>query len=366
MKQLNRILLQMRLLFTGLLGLVCYTPGFAQSPPMEIKLKDYHPESVFRVPETQIGKAKYPLIDLHSHDNSSTNAEIDQWVKIMDQAGVAKSVILSYSTGKAFDSIIAKYARYPERFNVWCGFDYTGYDKPGWPEHAIKELERCHKMGAKGVGELGDKGEGLFYSKPTPAYGMHVDDPRMKPLLQKCAELHMPVSVHVSDPIWMYEPMDSTNDGLMNAYTWRIDMAKKGKLNHEQLVNTLKNAVAQNPKTTFIACHLANCVYDLHILEKMFDQFPNLFADIAARYAETATIPGNVRAFSEKYQNRLVYGTDMGHDLDMYKSTFRVLETGDEHFYQDYSYHWPLYGLQLSDAVLKKIYRDNALRIMGQ
>ncbi|MEO9004141.1 MAG: amidohydrolase family protein [Ginsengibacter sp.] len=338
--------------------------SLGQTLPPEIKLKDYRPQSIFKIPETQIEKARYPLIDLHSHDRSSTKKDIDEWIKTMNKAGVAKSIILTYTTGAAFDSIAAKYASYPDRFVLFCGFDYTGYNNPGWPEHALKELERCHKMGAKGVGELGDKGKGLFYSKPTPAYGMHLDDPRMKPLLKKCAELHMPISVHVSDPIWMYEPMDSTNDGLMNAYEWKIDETKNGILNHEQLVNTLKNAVKENPKTTFIACHLANCVYDLNILGAMLDQYPNLFADIAARYEETATIPRFIKAFYEKYQDRLVYGTDMGHRLNMYRSTFRVLESADEHFYQEHSYHWPLYGLVLSDTVLKKIYRDNALKVL--
>lgn len=358
-------LLQMHRIIFSFFGLA-FSSFFAlgQTPPPEIKLKDYRPQSIFKIPETQIGKARYPLIDLHSHDRSSTKADIDEWVKTMDKAGVAKSVILTYTTGAAFDSIVAKYARYPGRFVLWCGFDYTGYNDPGWPEHALKELERCHKMGAKGVGELGDKGKGLFYSKPTPAYGMHLDDPRMKPLLKKCAELQMPISVHVSDPMWMYEPMDSSNDGLMNAYDWKIDVTENGILNHEQLVNSLKNAVKENPKTTFIACHLANCIYDLSILGAMLDQYPNLFADIAARYEETATIPRFIKAFYGKYQDRLVYGTDMGHSLNMYKSTFRILESADEHFYQDHSYHWPLYGLALSDTVLKKIYRDNALKIL--
>lgn len=358
------ILHQMRHVIFGFFGLALSSLAVAQTSPTEIKLKDYHPRSIFKIPETQIEKARYPVIDMHSHDYSKTAKEVDQRVKNMDAAGIKKTIILSYTTGAAFDSVVARYSRYPDRFDIWCGFDYTGYNKPGWPERAVKELERCHRMGAKGVGELGDKGEGLFYSQPTPAYGMHIDDPRMKPLLEKCAELHMPVSVHVADPMWMYQPMDSTNDGLMNAYEWRIDLTKKGILNHEQLIHTLKNAVEENPKTTFIACHLANCEYDLSILGTMFDIFPNLYADIGARFDEIATIPKYVHAFCEKYQNRLVYGTDMGYDLSMYRNTFRVLETADEHFYLYYGYHWPLYGLALSDAVLKKIYRDNALKII--
>jgi uncharacterized protein len=334
--------------------------------PTELLLKNYRPKSIFKIPVTSIQKAKFPVIDMHSHDNLSTKADIEEWIKTMDSAGIEKSIILTYSTGAAFDSIIAKYSDHPDRFSVWCGFDYTGYNEPGWPERAVKELIRCHKMGAKGVGELGDKGLGLFYSKPTAAWGMHIDDSRMKPLLEKCAALQMPVSVHVADPMWMYEPMDSTNDGLMNAYTWKIDLTKKGILNHQQLVETLENAVQQNPKTTFVACHLANCVYDLEIIGKMLDKYPNLYADIAARYEETATIPRQVNQFYKKHQNKLVYGTDMGRDLSMYRGTFRVLESADEHFYNEYSYHWPLYGLALDNDVLKKIYRENALKILKQ
>ena len=120
---------------------------------------------------------------MHSHNYAKTDAEVDEWVKMMDRLGIAKTMILSYSTGAAFDSAIQKYSRYKDRFDVWCGFDYTGYEKPGWQDHAVAELERCYKKGAKGVGELGDKGLGELYSKPTRGYGLHIDDPRMKPLI---------------------------------------------------------------------------------------------------------------------------------------------------------------------------------------
>ena len=200
--------------------------------------------------------------------------------------------------------------------------------------HAIAELERCHKVGAIGVGELGDKGLGEFYSKPTTGWGLHIDDPRMKPLLEKCAELHMPVSIHVAEDAWMYLNDDSTNDGLMNAATWKVDMTKKGILNHDELIATLEHAVRDNPKTTFIACHFANTCSDLSVLARLFDTYPNLYADIAARYAEIAPIPRYAHDFMEKYADRLLYGTDMGTSEKMYRITFRILETADEHFYE--------------------------------
>jgi uncharacterized protein len=336
--------------------------------PDSLLLKNYRPVSIYNIPITKVDHARFPVIDMHSHDYARSDQDIRQWVQNMDKYGIEKTVILSTQTGPGFDSVMAKYAPYGDRFEIWCGFDYTGYNGPDWPDHAIKELERCHTNGAKGVGELGDKGLGLVYSKPTPAYGMHIDDPRMKPLLQKCAELGMPVNIHVADPYWMYLPMDSTNDGLMNAYDWKIDLTKEGILDHAELLKTLENAVKENPNTIFIACHFANCCYNLEILGKMLDKYPNLFADISARYAETATIPRFMASFYDKYQDRLVYGTDMGFEDQVYETTFRILQTPDEHFYrtEQFNYHWSLNGFDLKDEILKKLYKANAVNVMKQ
>ena len=305
---------------------------------------------------------------MHSHNYAKTDTEVDEWVKMMDRLGIAKTMILSYSTGAAFDSVIQKYSRYKDRFDVWCGFDYTGYEKPGWQDHAVAELERCYKKGAKGVGELGDKGLGELYSKPTRGYGLHIDDPRMKPLIKKCGELNMPINIHVSEDEWMYLPPDSTNDGLMNAAKWHVDMTVEGKLGHDELVKTLENAVGDNPGTTFIAAHLANNCANLEMLGTLFDKYKNLYADIAARYGELAPVPRHVKKFMEKYSDRLLYGTDMGIDEHMYRTTFRILESADEHFYELglFDYRWALYGLDLSDATLRKIYSANAKKILSR
>jgi len=332
--------------------------------PEDILLKNYRPKSIYNVQKTYIEKAKYPIIDVHSHPYAKKREQIEQWVKNMDELGVEKTVILTMAVGGKFDSLYDMYSKYPDRFELWCGFDYSGYDEDGFGPNAIAELERCVKVGAKGVGELGDKGKGLFYCQ-TKAWGMHLDDERMDPLLEKCAELKLPVSIHVADPKWMYEKMDSTNDGMMNALEWRLDN-QEGILSHEEMIQTLENAVKKHPNTIFLVCHLANCSYDLKILGDMFDKYPNLFADIGARYAEIAPIPRYVGEFFEKYQDRILYGTDMGYDKEMYRITFRILESSDEHFYEheQFGYHWSLYGLGLSDEILKKLYRTNALKIL--
>ncbi len=336
----------------------------AQDNPKELLLDKFRPVSIYNIPTTRIEKAKHPVIDMHSHPYPKSVDALDLWVKTMDETGIDKTVVMTYTTGAEFDSLFLVYSKYPNRFILFCGFDFTGYDQPGFGPDAVTELERCVKIGARGVGELGDKGKGLFYSRPVKAYGMHIDDDRMGPLLEKCGDLGIPVSVHVADPIWMYQKMDSTNDGLMNAYTWRLDN-QPGIVDHAGLVGTLENAVKKYPETTFVALHYANCSYDLSILGNILDKYSNLYAGMGARFAETATIPRYMAAFLERYQDRIVYGTDMGTAREMYRYTFRILESDDEHFYDPgYSYHWPLHGFGLEDEILKKIYRENALNIL--
>ena len=159
---------------------------------------------------------------MHSHPYAKTPEQIAEWVDNMDEVGVEKTIILTAAVGSEFDAIHRQYAKYPDRFEVWCGFDFSGYDRPGFGAAAIRELERCYQAGARGVGELHDKGQGMVSGK-SKTHGMHPDDSRMDPLFEKCGELGLPVSIHVADPIWMYQKMDRTNDGLMNAYQWRLD-----------------------------------------------------------------------------------------------------------------------------------------------
>jgi predicted TIM-barrel fold metal-dependent hydrolase len=351
---------------SALLGLGIETCAAQGSSPEQLLLKDFKPRSIYQIPVTTITRAKFPVIDMHSHDHGKTDEELARWVQTMDELNIQKTVVLCQAHGKAFDEVIARYKKFPDRFSVWCGFDYTGYNQPGYGPAAVAELERCFKAGAEGVGEMGNKGRGMYYTEP-PAWGMHFDDPRMDPLLEKCGELGIPISIHVADPMWMYQPMDKYNDGLMNAYTWRLDN-QTNILSHAELIGTLERAVAKHPRTIFVACHLANCSYDLAKLGTLLDKYPNLYADISARYAETAAIPRTAARFFTKYQDRLVYGTDMGPSKSMYQTTFRILETDDEHFYDWslFTYHWPLSGFALNDSVLKKVYGGNAQKVFAK
>lgn len=328
-----------------------------------LKLKDYRPVSIYNVPVTNVAKAKYPAIDMHSHSSYARNDQaIVQWIKDMDACGIEKVIVFTGATGAKFDTLMKMYSKYGKRFELWCGLDNTGYDQPGYGPASVKELERCFNAGAKGVGEIMFKGKANPPSSTLKSI-MLPDDPREDLLFEKCAELGLLVNIHISEDKWMYEKIDSTNDGLLNANDWHIS-TKNGSRSHEEMLDRLGNTFKKHPKTTFIVAHLANCCADLSVLGKYFDRYPNFFADISARYGEIAPIPKFVHDFIEKYQDRIVYGTDMGFSEKMYRVTFRILETADEHFYEKgmFNYHWPLYGLALSDSTLKKLYRDNALQ----
>jgi hypothetical protein len=348
--------------------------------PDRLLLKDYRPNSIFKIPVTEIKRAKFPVWDAHCHPRAKSPEDVTAIVKIMDEVGVEKTVIVSRSNGERFNELHRLYSKYPGRFELFCGFDFSGLGQPGFGPSAIKELERCHKVGATGIGETTDKGLGLdrVIGTGAPAYlanqranqrtpdksmGLHPDDPLMDMLWERCAQLGMPIILHMSDPIWGYLPQDRHNDGLMNGFSWRLDN-RPDLLSHEGLLQSLERTLQRHPKTVYIACHLANLDYDLTRLGKMFERYPNLYADNSARYAETATIPRFTAQFYQKYADRVVYGTDMPYNQRMFSTTFRVLESLDEHFYEqdlyfNFDYHWPMNGFGLPDAVLKKVYRDN-------
>ena len=357
----------------------------ADVPPDQLLLKDYRPRSVYRIPVTDIKRSKYPNVDVHHHAGAKTPQDVEATLRTMDQVGV-ETAIAFCGVGASFDNSCKLYSKYPRRFQVWCGLNMAGVDKPGFGPGTLRELGRCHEVGATGVGEVSDKGMGIGGvisgasnwqgTRPRggggagpqqrpPLQGAHPDDPKMDAVWQKCAELGMPINLHVSDPYWGYLPQDKHNDGLMNAYSWRLD-DKPGIMGHNELILSLEQTLRRHPKTVFIACHLANLDYDLTRLGQMFDRYPNLYADISARFAETAAIPRFTAQFLNKYPDRVCYGTDMPYSERMFSTTYRILESLDEHFYEqdlyfNFNYHWPMHGFGLSDAVLKKVYRDNAL-----
>jgi uncharacterized protein len=354
--------------------------------PDKLLLKDYRPKSIYKIPVTEVKKSKFPCWDLHHHARLKTQEDVEKQLRLMDAVNMEKTVAFTGVTGAEFDTAYKLYSKYPDRFDVYCHLNMKGCGDPGFTTEAtVKELERCHSVGAKGLGEIHDKGVGIGGSPETPAgpgpngqmrparprtLGLHPDDPRMDALWEKCAELGMPVNLHMSDPYWSYLPQDKHNDGLMNGFSWRLD-DKPGLMGHNELIQSFERTVKKHPKTVFIASHLLNLDYDLNRLGQIFQANPNVYADYSARFCETATIPRFVNQFLRKWAHRIVYGTDMPVTQAMFSTTFRILESNDEHFYEqdqyfNYNYHWPMHGFGLPDDILRKVYRDSAIAAVKQ
>jgi predicted TIM-barrel fold metal-dependent hydrolase len=331
--------------------------------PMDsVKLKDYAPKNSLVIPQTTIPKAKYPVIDVHAHVEARTPQQVADWVRTMNEVGIEKTVILSGATGAKFDALVDLYLKpYPTRFVLFCGIDTTDIEKPDYPQRAAAELERCYRKGARGMGELSDKGLGFNGNAKIPrAKRLHPDDPRLDLFWKKAAELKIPANIHVSDHPSAWKLPDVYQERTPDYQ--HFNQTGKDVPSYEELIEHRNKALARNPKTTFIACHLGNQGNDLTTLGKVLDTYPNLYLDLSARDYELGRTPRAALKFFTKYKDRLMFGTDMGRDVNMYRAWWRLYESADE--FMPGRVWWPYYGLELPGPVLEAIYRGTAKKVL--
>ncbi len=343
-------------------------PGVNAGPgPMDtILLKDYAPKSSLVVPETIVAKARYPAIDVHTHSNiAKTPEEVAEWVRTMDEVGIETTVVFAGGAGAQFDKLAGMYLKpYPKRFQLWCGLLTTDIDKPDYPERAVAELVRCYKAGARGVGELSDKGSGLGSrgSGVLPRnQRLHPDDPRLDAFWEKCAELKLPVNVHIADHPSCWKPLDVHQERTPDYQ--HFNQYGKDVPSYEELIAIRDRMLARNPKTTFIACHLGNQGNDLAMLGRELDKYPNLYLDISARDYEVGRTPRAALKFLTRYKDRVMFGTDMGRQKSMYQAWWRLLESADE--FMPGRMWWRYYGLELPAPVLESVYRGVAKKTLN-
>src|ERR1039458_3105186 len=337
--------------------------------PMDgILLKDYTPASSLVVPATVVKKARFAAIDVHSHSSINgirTRADVNAWVKTMDEAGIEKSVVFTGASGTEFDRQAELFlGSYPKRFQVWYTFDASKPDDPDFTAKAVAELERVYGKGARGVGEITDKGWGVDASEKDAlprAKRLRFDDPRLDAYWEKCGELNMPVNIHIADHPSCWKPLDAKQERTPDFQNFNL--YGKDVPSYEELLSVRERLLAKHPRTKFIFCHFSNQGNDTAALAKMLDRFPNMYVDVSARDYEIGREPRTMRAFLERYKERVLFGTDMGRDAAMYRGWWRLLETGDE--YMHGRIWWPYYGLELSPAVLKSLYRDTALKVLN-
>jgi predicted TIM-barrel fold metal-dependent hydrolase len=283
----------------------------------------------------------------------------------MDEVGVEKSVVFADGIGADFDKAAALFLKkYPDRFQVYCGLDVSRIESPDYPARAARELERCCKLGARGVGELSDKGWGVEAEEKNAlprAKRLRFDDPRLDVFWKKCAELSLPVNIHIADHPSCWQPLGPHQERTPDFQGF--NMTGKDVPSYQELLSIRDRLLARHPGIHFIFCHLSNEGNDLASLSKTMDKYPNLLLDISARDYELGREPRTAAKFLARYKDRVMFGTDMGWEKKMYEAWWRLLETGDE--YMPGRIWWRYYGLELPDDVLKALYRDNALKLLN-
>jgi predicted TIM-barrel fold metal-dependent hydrolase len=334
--------------------------------PMDaVLLKDYAPESSLKVPETHPAKARFPVIDVHAHVYARTPQEVAEWVRTMDETGVELTVVLTGAVGAEFDRLTELYLKpYPKRFQLYCGIDTRNVQSAEFPDRAVGELIRCYEKGARGVGEISDKGWGIggSQSRPVPRdQRLHPDDARLDKFWEKCAELKMPVNLHIADHPSCWEPLGPRQERTPDFQVFNLH--GKDVPGYEELLRRRDRMLARHPNALIIACHFSNQGNDLSELSRVLDRYPNLMLDISARDYELGRQPRSAGKFLAQYSGRVLFGTDMGREKTVYLSWWRLLETSDE--FIPGRIWWRYYGLDLSSALLEKLYRGNARRLLN-
>ena len=330
-----------------------------------MSIEEYDPKSTLVVPRHEVPRAKYPFVDSHGHqDTDFPPAEVDRLVREMDALNLKILVNLSGGSGEELARVIRNFeGRHPGRFAAFANADLSGVGEPGWGERAAAQLEADVRAGARGLKIFKDLG---LTRKDAAGRRIPVDDPRLDPLWRKCGELGIPVLIHTGEPAPFFAPHDRFNERWLELRQFPQRARPPDRFPPwEQVMDEQRRLFARHPKTRFIAAHLAWLGGDLARLGAMLDALPNVSTEIGAVLAELGRQPRFAREWFIRYQDRVLFGKDRWAPEE-YPVYFRVLETADEFFdyYRKRHAFWKMYGLDLPDGVLRKLYFANALRLI--
>jgi predicted TIM-barrel fold metal-dependent hydrolase len=348
-------------------SLYCLYAG-AQERPLDLKMdfEDYDPPSTLVVPEHKLTRAKFPFIDVHNHQFNMPTQDLNALVKEMDALNMAVMVNLSGrgrgSTEHLDKSLENVKKTNPKRFIVFTNMDFAAIDDPQWQGRMLKQLEEDVKKGANGLKIY--KTLGMF-AQDSKGRRIHIDDPRIDPIWEKCGQLGIPVLIHAADPKSFWQPIDKNNERWLELKLHPGRRHDTDTVAWETIIAEQHNIFRKHPKTKFINAHLGWYGNDLKKLSELLDKFPNMYTEIGAVISDLGRQPRVAREFLIKYQDRVLFGKDSWVPEE-YATYFRVLETADDYFPYHKRYHafWRMYGLDLPDDVLKKIYYKNAIKIV--
>ncbi len=332
--------------------------------PQELTFEEYNPKSTLVVPGKIIKKAKYPFIDIHGHQYRMPTQDLQPVVAAMDTLNMGIMVNLSGRSGADLKKSVKNIANhFPNRFVVFANISFEGAGKEGWIEKTVAQLEEDVKSGARGLKVYKSLG---MYNKDALGNRLAIDDARLDPIWTKCGELGIPVLIHSADPRSFWDDFDGDNERWLELKTHpRRKRSDTNPAPWEQIIAEQHRMFKKHPNTSFINAHMGWYANDLGTLGKLLDEIPNMHVGIGAIIAELGRQPRMAKAFFIKYQDRILFGKDSWKPEE-FPTYFRVLESADEYFPYHKKYHafWAMYGLDLPDEVLKKVYYQNALRIV--
>ena len=339
--------------------------GAGAPSAQDLGIREYKPRSTLVVAAHPVPRAKYPVIDVHSHHRRLTPARLAEVVKEMDQQHLQVLVNLSGGTGAALSDQIQLVAASPSpgRMVFFANLDFNDLDTPGYGARAAARLEADIRAGARGLKIYKNFGLSL---KRAGGARVAVDDPEFDAVWATCARLGVPVLIHTAEPAPFFEPVTESNERWLELQIHPERRRPAGEFPpFEALMAERDRLFGRHKKTTFIAAHFAYHANDLARLGRLLDTFPNVVTETGAILAELGRQPRAARAFFVKYQDRILFGKDAYVESE-YPYFWRTFETADEYFdyYRDYHAFWKLYGLDLPDQVLRKLYYGNALRLV--
>lgn len=358
----------MKKIFVASFFLLSLIHACGQERPLDMKMdfEDYDPPSSLVVPEHRVKRAKFPFIDVHNHQFSMSSQNLEGLITEMDKMNMAVMVNLSGrgrgSSDHLENSLESVKKSFPKRFIIFTNVDFGGIDDPEWQSRMVKQLEDDVKTGANGLKIY--KSLGMF-NKDKNGNRIRIDDPRIDPIWAKCGELGIPVLIHAADPKQFWQPIDKNNERWLELKTHPGRRHDTDPVSWETIIAEQHNIFKKHPKTKFINAHLGWYGSDLKKLGELMDKYPNMYTEIGAVIAELGRQPRAAREFFTKYQDRVMFGKDSWVP-DEYETYFRVLETADEYFPYHKRYHafWRMYGMDLPDEILKKVYYKNALKVI--
>ncbi|HJN08810.1 MAG TPA: amidohydrolase family protein [Pirellulaceae bacterium] len=336
---------------------------FLLNPFPEVSVREYRPNTLFKLANNTPRKAKYPVVDVHAHLRSVT---AEERVKVMDAVGVA--IVIDSPLGIPTELSYGRFQKkYPDRFLTFANVNFSERFEETFPANVIGKLRAdVNSMDVAGISEVIDKGSGVYGHAlmAEPRGKVHIDDDRMMAIWRAAARLKLPILLHVGEPIWFYEPIDENHEFLQwqsNSFRWNL--SGTGVPSRDKMMERRAHVMDNVPELVVIGAHMGHLEDDLARLGELLDKYPNFHVEMGVRHVYLDLQPNTARRFHIKYQDRILFGQDGALTVQQYRRYFRFLETDDDQI-TIRSNEPKIYGLNLPDDVLRKIYYGNAARLM--